>query len=188
MSKQHHIREVLSKHAVIPVVTFHSVDEVEPMVSKLMNDGIMCIEITLRTEAAWECIAHCKQIAPSNFSVGIGTIISTEQIQKAVELQVDFMVSPGMSDHLKEAFEASNIAFIPGVATPSEMIKLMGYGWDTFKFFPAHLFGGLEALKAYGQVFPSVKFCPTGGITAETKDQYLALPNIISVGGSWMTK
>jgi 2-dehydro-3-deoxyphosphogluconate aldolase/(4S)-4-hydroxy-2-oxoglutarate aldolase len=83
-------------------------------------------------------------------------------------------------------FEKSGIAFIPGVATPSEIIEGIQYGWDTFKFFPANLFGGLGALKAYGQVFPSIKFCPTGGITEESYPEYLALPNIISVGGSWM--
>lgn len=188
MYTQNNIRQVLGQHSVIPVVTFQSVDEVRPMLERLISQGINCIEITLRTNAAWDSIALCKEIAPAGFSVGIGTIISVEQIQKATDLQVDFMVSPGMSEHLKEAFETSGIAFIPGVATPSEMIQLMSYGWDTFKFFPAHLFGGIEALKAYGQVFPTVKFCPTGGISAETKDEYLALSNIISVGGSWMTK
>jgi len=87
---------------------------------------------------------------------------------------------------LSSSFENSGIPFIPGVATPSEIILGLQLGWDTFKFFPAHLFGGLEALKTYGQVFPEVQFCPTGGIKAETYKHYLSLPNVMSVGGSWL--
>ena len=96
------------------------------------------------------------------------------------------MVSPGISMELSTSFENSGIPFIPGVSTPSEIISGLQLGWDTFKFFPAHLFGGLDALKTYGQVFPQVKFCPTGGIKAETYNEYLKLPNVISVGGSWL--
>jgi 2-dehydro-3-deoxyphosphogluconate aldolase/(4S)-4-hydroxy-2-oxoglutarate aldolase len=116
----------------------------------------------------------------------MGTVVSVSQIDKAVELGIDFMVSPGLNASLAPAFESSGIAFIPGVVTPSEIIEGLQFGWDTFKFFPANLFGGLAALKAYGQVFPAVKFCPTGGIIEETHPDYLALDNIISVGGSWM--
>jgi 2-dehydro-3-deoxyphosphogluconate aldolase/(4S)-4-hydroxy-2-oxoglutarate aldolase len=116
----------------------------------------------------------------------MGTVVKVEQIEKAIELGIDFMVSPGLNASLAPHFENSKIAFIPGVATPSEIIEGIQFGWDTFKFFPANLFGGLGALKAYGQVFPNIQFCPTGGITEETYPEYLALPNIISVGGSWM--
>jgi 2-dehydro-3-deoxyphosphogluconate aldolase/(4S)-4-hydroxy-2-oxoglutarate aldolase len=183
---QNNIRAVLSKHPVIPVVTFHSVDEVAPKMEQLIADGIFCIEITLRTPAAFDCIAEAKRSYGDRCSIGMGTVVSLSQIDKAVELGIDFMVSPGLNATLAPAFESSGIAFIPGVATPSEIIEGLQFGWDTFKFFPANLFGGIGALKAYGQVFPHVKFCPTGGITEETHPEYLSMDNIISVGGSWM--
>ena len=96
------------------------------------------------------------------------------------------MVSPGLSSGLASHFEDSGIPFILGVATPSDIINGIQFGWDTFKFFPAHLFGGLNALKTYGQVFPQIKFCPTGGITEDSSQSYLALENVISIGGSWL--
>jgi 2-dehydro-3-deoxyphosphogluconate aldolase/(4S)-4-hydroxy-2-oxoglutarate aldolase len=188
MSKQNNIREVLGKHPVIPVVTFNSLSEVEPMIERLLKQNINCIEITLRTEVAFDSIQKTKEDFGKEISVGMGTIVNSSQIQKAVEIGIDFMVSPGISTTLFSDFEQSKIAFIPGASTPSEIILALQQGYDTLKFFPAHLFGGLEALKTYGQVFPNVKFCPTGGISEATHREYLALPNIISIGGSWMTK
>jgi 2-dehydro-3-deoxyphosphogluconate aldolase/(4S)-4-hydroxy-2-oxoglutarate aldolase len=188
MSTQNNIREVLGKHPVIPVVTFNALSEVEPMVERLLKQNIRCIEITLRTEVAFDSIQKTKEEFGKEISVGMGTIVNAAQIQKAIEIGIDFMVSPGISSTLFSDFEKSKIAFIPGVSTPSEIILALQQGYDTLKFFPAHLFGGLEALKTYGQVFPQVKFCPTGGISEATHQEYLALSNIISVGGSWMTK
>jgi 2-dehydro-3-deoxyphosphogluconate aldolase/(4S)-4-hydroxy-2-oxoglutarate aldolase len=185
---QNNIREILAKHPVIPVVTFNTLEEVRPMVEKLLSRNIHCIEITLRTEIAYQTIEMVKKEYPEKMDVGMGTVINIEQINKAISLGVDFIVSPGISASLFDALEKSNIAFIPGVGTPSEIILGLQQGWDTFKFFPAHLFGGIEALKTYGQVFPQAKFCPTGGITEASHPDYLALENIISVGGSWMTK
>ena len=183
---QNNIRAVLAQHPTIPVVTFQHTDEVVPKMEALMARGIFCIEITLRTPAAYDCIALAKKQFGDRCAIGMGTVVKVEQIEKAIELGIDFMVSPGLNSNLAPHFEKSNIAFIPGVATPSEIIEGIQLGWDTFKFFPANLFGGLNALKAYGQVFPNIKFCPTGGITEETYPEYLAQPNIISVGGSWM--
>jgi 2-dehydro-3-deoxyphosphogluconate aldolase/(4S)-4-hydroxy-2-oxoglutarate aldolase len=96
------------------------------------------------------------------------------------------MVSPGINENLSSALMDSEIPFIPGVATPSEIILGMQLGWDTFKFFPANLFGGIKALKTYRNVFPSILFCPTGGITENTHQEYLELSNVVSVGGSWL--
>jgi 2-dehydro-3-deoxyphosphogluconate aldolase/(4S)-4-hydroxy-2-oxoglutarate aldolase len=183
---QNDIRTVLSQHPTIPVVTFHHTDEVAPKMEALIARGIFCIEITLRTPAAFDCIALAKKHYGDRCAIGMGTVVKVEQIEKAIELGIDFMVSPGLNASLAPHFENSKIAFIPGVATPSEIIEGIQFGWDTFKFFPANLFGGLGALKAYGQVFPNIKFCPTGGITEESYPDYLALSNIISVGGSWM--
>jgi len=183
---QNDIRTVLSQHPIIPVVTFNSIDEVVPKIEGRIAKGIFCIEITLRTPVAYDCIALAKKLYGDRCAIGMGTVVKVEQIEKAIELGIDFMVSPGLNASLAPHFEKSNIAFIPGVATPSEIIEGIQFGWDTFKFFPANLFGGLGALKAYGQVFPNIQFCPTGGITEETYPDYLALPNIICVGGSWM--
>lgn len=183
---QNHIREILANHPTIPVVTFNDTHEVASKMEALIAKGIQCIEITLRTPAAFQCIALAKKQYGERCAIGMGTVVTAAQIEKAVELGVDFMVSPGLNADLAPHFEKSNIAFILGVATPSDIIQGIQLGYDTFKFFPAHLFGGLNALKAYGQVFPTIKFCPTGGITEETHKDYLALPNVISVGGSWM--
>jgi 2-dehydro-3-deoxyphosphogluconate aldolase/(4S)-4-hydroxy-2-oxoglutarate aldolase len=184
---QNNIRAILSKHPLIPVVTFHSVDEVNPILENLLSKNIHCIEITLRTPIAFDAIQHAITQYGDKVDVGIGTIINKEQIQKAKELNVQFMVSPGLNPAIFDALENSKIAFIPGVATPSEIMVGLSQGWDTFKFFPANLFGGKDAIKAYGQLFPDVKFCPTGGINKDTFQEYLDMRNVISVGGSWMT-
>lgn len=183
---QNNIRQILSKHAVIPVVNFDRIEDVEKTIEKLLKRNIHCIEITLRTALAFDCIAMAKKLNYPNFDVGIGTVVTEDQINKAKDLEVAFMVSPGINEHLAPHFEESKIAFIPGIATPSEIICGKQLSWDTFKFFPAHLFGGLKSLKTYGQVFPDIMFCPTGGITEETHKEYLNLNNVISVGGSWI--
>jgi len=159
---------------------------VVPQLEKLESQGVSCIEITLRTPISFDAIAEANRTFGQRMDIGVGTLVTNEQIEKAAELAVDFMVSPGISKALAPTFQSCGIPFIPGVATPSEIITGLELGWDTFKFFPAHLFGGLDALKTYGQVFPQVKFCPTGGIKAETYEHYLKLSNVISVGGSWL--
>ena len=186
MTKQNNIREVLAMHPIIPVVTFTNLDEIEAKMEVLLRNNVKCIEITLRTPVAYDAIQKVKENYGSEISVGMGTVVLEAQIRKAIELQVDFMVSPGLHCGLAEQLMASKIAFIPGVATPSDIINGLQFGWDTFKFFPAFLFGGVEALKTYGQVFPNLKFCPTGGLTEATYRDYLALENVISVGGSWL--
>ena len=183
---QNNIRKVLSKHTVIPVVNFNDINDVGNTIDKLLKRDIHCIEITLRTPLAFECVALAKKMNIPNFDIGIGTVISKEQIIQAKDLGVSFMVSPGINEKLAPHFEESKIAFIPGIATPSEIILGKQLNWDTFKFFTAHLFGGLKSLKTYGQVFPDVKFCPTGGINEDSHEDYLSLQNVISVGGSWI--
>ena len=184
--KQNNIRAILEKHPVIPVITFDALDQVEPQLQRLQDQGVNCIEITLRTPVSFDAIAHAKKSFGAQMDIGVGTLITQDQIEKAAALGVDFMVSPGINAALSQTFEHCGIPFIPGVATPSDIILGLQLGWDTFKFFPAHIFGGLDALKTYGQVFPHIKFCPTGGIKAETYEHYLKLDNVISVGGSWL--
>jgi 2-dehydro-3-deoxyphosphogluconate aldolase/(4S)-4-hydroxy-2-oxoglutarate aldolase len=183
---QNNIRAVLAAHKIIPVVTFHNLSEVDPLVDKLLEQDVRCIEVTLRTPEAMECIAYLVKHKKNDFSIGVGTVIRPEQVEILENMGVDFLVSPGLSPDLAAAFLKSKIPFIPGVATPSDIITAQAYGFDTLKFFPANLFGGLGALKAYDQVFPAIKFCPTGGINANNYEEFLALNNVITVGGSWL--
>jgi len=176
----------MANHKVIPVVNFSNINEVEQTISSLIKRDIRCIEITLRNELAFDCIETAKKLRIADFHIGIGTVVTKEQIAKATALDVDFMVSPGINSLLSPHFEQSQIPFIPGVVTPSEIILGKQFNWDTFKFFPANVFGGIQTLKTYGQVFPDIKFCPTGGISEENHQEFLDLPNVISVGGSWV--
>lgn len=185
---QNNIEDILNRNSIIPVVTICNSVEIDEVYAKLKRQNINCIEITLRTDFAWEAIAEFKMKYGNEIQVGVGTVISNDQIQKCKDLKVDFMVSPGLTTALVQNLEHSEIPFIPGVATPSEIIRGMEIGWRFFKFFPANLFGGVEALKAYGDVFKDVKFCPTGGINEKNYMDYLALKNVISVGGSWIVK
>jgi len=185
---QNNIREILENNPVIPVVTFHSLDEIPKTVETLLSKGIKCIEVTLRTPISFAAIAKVKEQYGTVLQVGVGTVIHKDQIAKVKDLQVDFIVSPGISKNMSKALEGSGIPFIPGVTSPSEIMSGLELGWDTFKFFPANLFGGTAALKTYNNVFPQVKFCPTGGVNEKTVADYQSLPNVISVGGSWMMK
>jgi len=185
---QNNIREILKNNPVIPVVTFHSLDEIPQIVETLLNKGIKCIEITLRTPISFTAIAKVKEQYGTILQVGVGTVIHKDQIKNVKDLKVDFIVSPGISKEMASYLEETGIPFIPGVTSPSEIMLGLELGWDTFKFFPANLFGGTAALKTYKNVFPQVKFCPTGGVNEKTVADYQSLPNVISVGGSWMMK
>jgi 2-dehydro-3-deoxyphosphogluconate aldolase/(4S)-4-hydroxy-2-oxoglutarate aldolase len=188
MSKQFNIREVLSKHTIIPVVNITDINKVESIIETLTNQSINCIEITLRSDIAFEAIAKAISIKPKEFKVGVGTIVNAKQVSKCIALNVDFMVSPAISNEVPSAFEKSKIPFLPGVMPPSEIISGIEKGWDTFKLFPFNLAGGIKALKTSGGVFNQIKFCPTGGLSENNYEECLALNNVISVGGSWVLK
>lgn len=182
------MRAILEAHPIIPVVTFNTIEEVEPLVDHLLAQDIRCIEITLRTPVAMDCIQHLLNKRSHEITIGVGTVIHPEQLQHLDQMGVAFIVSPGLSPALSNAFKSYKVPFIPGVATPSEIISALSQGFNTLKFFPANLFGGLASLKTYGQVFPEVRFCPTGGISGNNYREFLALENVISVGGSWVVK
>lgn len=186
--KQNNIEGILNDHPLIPVVTINSEAEIDPIINTLKEMNIFCIEVTLRTDFAFEALQLIKDRYAGSISVGVGTVISKEQIEKLIAIGVDFIVSPGLTPALYNHLLASSIPFIPGVTTPSEIMQAIELGCDKLKFFPANLFGGISALKTYGNVFPQVKFCPTGGVNASTYEEYLSLKNVISVGGSWMIK
>jgi 2-dehydro-3-deoxyphosphogluconate aldolase / (4S)-4-hydroxy-2-oxoglutarate aldolase len=185
---QNNIAEVLKQHQVIPVATIKDERDLFEQLEKIGKAGIKCIEVTLRTDFAFEALQIINRQKSSDFTVGVGTITNVAQINAVKEIGVDFLVSPGLTENLAKSLIESKIAFIPGVSTVSEIMAGMEFGLTHFKFFPAHLSGGIEALKAYGQLFPHLRFCPTGGISENTYQDYLALPQVISVGGSWMLK
>lgn len=185
---QNNIEKILKENPLIPVVTIDNEEELHAIYSKLKSKDIHIIEITLRTEFAWEAIKLFKEHYGNEFKVGVGTIINAEQIQKSIDLRVDFMVSPGLTTGMIQLLDFSGIPFITGVSTPSEIIRGIEIGWEYFKFFPANLFGGVDAMKSYGAIFKDIKFCPTGGIDESNYEDYLKLPNVLAVGGSWLTK
>lgn len=185
---QNNIKSVLENNKLIPVVTIHDVLEIDTIIQSLLKKGIFCIEVTLRTPCAFEALKQIKQDYSNQILVGVGTVINAEQIEKVKAIGVDFIVSPATSENLLDALKKSGIPFITGVATPSDILIGIEAGCAYFKFFPANLFGGMDALKAYAQLFPQIKFCPTGGLNENTFADYLSLPNVISVGGSWMLK
>lgn len=185
---QNNIRTVLEGNPVVPVVKIQSLEEVIPLVTALQDNNINCIEITLRTDCAIDALKLAKQCSNDSFSVGVGTVVNTKQLAQVVDAGVDFIVLPGLNNELIDALKEVRIPFLPGVVTPSEMMACLSLGWDTLKFFPANIAGGLSALKTYSQVFSQIKFCPTGGISKENYPEYLALDNVISVGGSWIQK
>ncbi len=186
--KQNGINDILSTNKVIPVATIHNYEDLVLQLEKIQHASISCIEITLRTDYALTAIEKIKTMDLPNFKIGVGTVIRPEQIEMVHALDVDFIVSPGLTEKLVGELHKTGIPFIPGVSTVSEIMQALEWHCSFLKFFPAHLSGGIEALKAYGQLFPSVTFCPTGGITSSTYNDFLSLYNVSSVGGSWMLK
>jgi 2-dehydro-3-deoxyphosphogluconate aldolase/(4S)-4-hydroxy-2-oxoglutarate aldolase len=171
---------------VIPVLTFNSVEEALPIAEALLEGGLPVLEITLRTDAALAAIQLLAERLPEA-KIGAGTIATPAQYQAACDAGASFIVTPGSTCELLDSGLASDIPLLPGVQTVSEMMEGLQRGYQRFKFFPASVAGGTPALKAYSGPFPDVRFCPTGGIRLETAHEYLALGNVMCVGGSWLT-
>lgn len=185
---QNGVLGLLKGHEQVPVVTFQQQDDPLALMHFLLAQDVNCIEITLRTAYGLPAIKLLREVFGSDVVIGAGTVLEVDQIAALVEVGVDFLVSPGATPALIEGMENSGLAYLPGAVTPSEIMNLREKGLRALKFFPAHLFGGLEALKAYGQLFPDVAFCPTGGINKAISADYLSLSNVFSVGGSWFQK
>lgn len=182
------IHNILKSSPLIPVVTFQKEDDPIELMKYLLGRNIFCIEVTLRTTYGLKSIEVLKKEYGDTIQIGAGTVINEKQIEQLKKVEADFMVSPGLSQKLFDEMKLSNIPFLPGVSTPSEMIQAQEYGLQYLKFFPANIFGGLAALKIYGNLFPDISFCPTGGINEDSSKKYLALKNVIAVGGSWFQK
>lgn len=179
------IREQLLKVRVMPVLTVQSEAEALAVCDALAAGGIVAVEITLRTPAALPAIRAVKAARPE-FCVAAGTVRTTQDMEAVAAAGVDFAVSPGWSPRLSAAAQALGLAFLPGVSTPSEIIQGGESGHQCFKFYPAEAVGGIPLLKALAGPFAGVEFCPTGGIGPHNYRDYLALPNVLCIGGSWM--
>lgn len=180
------LESILSTNRVVPVVVLDDAAQAVPLAQALLKGGVKTMEITLRTAAGLAAIEAVARNVPE-IIVGAGTVTSPEQYEDAVNAGAKFVVSPGLTPKLTEAARTWGVSYLPGVITPSEVIAAMHEGFYLLKFFPASLFGGHGVLKQYASVFPQVKFCPTGGIDQGSASSYLSLPNVVAVGGSWLT-
>ncbi|GAP75042.1 MULTISPECIES: bifunctional 4-hydroxy-2-oxoglutarate aldolase/2-dehydro-3-deoxy-phosphogluconate aldolase [Pseudoalteromonas] len=179
------IEQILTSAPVVPVVVIDRLEDAEPLAKALYNGGLKALEITLRTPVAAEAVKVMKQAVPDAY-VGTGTVIDKATFDASIAAGADFMVSPGVNDQLLELASQCDTPFLPGAATPSEVMRLAERGFSFLKFFPAQAAGGPAMLKSIGGPLPGVKFCPTGGISLDTAPQYLALNNVVCVGGTWM--
>jgi 2-dehydro-3-deoxyphosphogluconate aldolase/(4S)-4-hydroxy-2-oxoglutarate aldolase len=180
------VRAVLKLAPVIPVFTPENVDDAVEVARALFNGGLPVIEVTLRTPVAMEAIKAMVDAVPDAV-VGAGTVLSAAQMEQVKQAGGRFAVAPGATPRLYAAARDSDLPFLPGVATSSELMLGLEQGLDTFKFFPAVQAGGAAMLSAWNGPFGDVRFCPTGGISAQTARDFLHLPNVLCVGGSWLT-
>lgn len=176
---------ILSRAPALPVLTIERLDDAVPLARTLVEAGLPVLEITLRTPVALEALERIATELPQAV-VGAGTVLDSAQLAAAIEAKAAFAIAPGSTPALYDAADMAAIPFIPAVATASEIMTGLARGHRRFKFFPAVPAGGLGALKSFLGPFSEVRFCPTGGIDASTQRAYLALRNVITVGGSWM--
>ncbi|MFF4208109.1 bifunctional 4-hydroxy-2-oxoglutarate aldolase/2-dehydro-3-deoxy-phosphogluconate aldolase [Streptomyces sp. NPDC001796] len=176
---------VLDLAPVVPVVVVKDVADAVPLARALVAGGLPAIEVTLRTPAGLEAIRAVSTEVAGAF-VGAGTVITPEQVVDCVAAGARFLVSPGWTDGLLAAMQGSGVPFLPGVSTASEVVALLEHGVREMKFFPAQAAGGTAFLKSLAGPLPQARFCPTGGIGPANAPEYLALPNVGCVGGTWM--
>ncbi len=184
MSFSHSIDAIMRMAPVIPVIVIEALDDAVPMAQALVAGGLPVLEVTLRTPVALAAIKAMKSVPGA--VVGAGTVLNPAQLDDALAAGSEFIVSPGLSEPLGKAAIARGVPFLPGTATAGDIMRGLDLGLDRFKFFPAASSGGLPALKALAAPFHQVRFCPTGGISAQTAPDWLAEPSILCVGGSWV--
>lgn len=179
------LEQQLTQTRILPVVTPYTAEGTVELAKAMHAGGIGAIEITLRTDAAIEALIAVKE-ANLDMLVGVGTATNAHDIHKVSDIGVDFAVSPGVTPKILDAARETGVKLLPGVSGPSDILLGFEYGLDLFKLFPAGAIGGEKMLKALHGPFPEIKFCPTGGVSPSNILDYLALPNVICVGGSWM--
>jgi 2-dehydro-3-deoxyphosphogluconate aldolase / (4S)-4-hydroxy-2-oxoglutarate aldolase len=179
------IREILGLAPVIPVLTITDLEHAVPLARALVAGGLPVLEITMRTPVALAAIEAMRKALPDAI-IGVGTLTRAVDFAAADRAGAQFGVSPGLTPDLAAASRGARFPLLPGVMTPAELITARNSGFNVLKLFPAQQAGGIGMLQALGAVFPDVLFCPTGGISRETAPAFLALPNVVCVGGSWV--
>ena len=180
------IDEVMRSARVIPVLVLEGEGDWKALAETLVGAGLPVLEVTLRTPGALQAIREMAQVPGA--IVGAGTVLTSAQLGAAIKSGSRFIVSPGLTEPLAREAIASQIPFLPGVATAGDIMRGLDLGLDRFKFFPAEASGGVAALKALSAPFADVRFCPTGGISSEKAPAWLAQPSVLCVGGSWVVK
>ncbi|WGH06321.1 bifunctional 4-hydroxy-2-oxoglutarate aldolase/2-dehydro-3-deoxy-phosphogluconate aldolase [Helicobacter pylori] len=183
---QDKIIEILQISPIIPVVVIENIKDAVPLVQSLVEGGIHIIEVTLRSSCALEAIELIAKNVPK-MRVGAGTILNPTQLEQAQNRGAEFLISPGLTIKLLEYAKKKDMPLIPGVSSSSEVMQALELGYNALKFFPAEYCGGVKLLDAFNGPFKGVKFCPTGGISADNMHSYLNLENVLCVGGSWLT-
>ena len=181
------IEELFAELKVVPVVVLDDAKDAEPLAKALVEGGLPCAEVTFRTEEAAESIRIMTEVYP-DMLVGAGTVLTTEQVDKAVESGAKFIVSPGFDPEIVDYCIEKNIPVFPGCISPSEVAQAVKRGLQVVKFFPAEQSGGLAMIKAMAAPYNMLKFMPTGGINTKNLKDYLACDKILCCGGSWMVK
>ncbi len=178
--------EVLQISPIVPVVVIENIKDAVPLAQSLVEGGIHIIEVTLRSSCALEAIELIAKNVPK-MRVGAGTILNPTQLEQAQNRGAEFLISPGLTIKLLEYAKKKDMPLIPGVSSSSEVMQALELGYNALKFFPAEYCGGVKLLDAFNGPFKGVKFCPTGGISADNMHSYLNLENVLCVGGSWLT-
>lgn len=178
------VAQVMELAPVIPVLVVERVEDALPIARALVKGGLPALEVTLRTPAALDVIREMAQV--DGAVVGAGTVLNPAQLEAAMNAGARFIVSPGLTEPLGKAAVAAGVPFLPGTATAGDIMRGMDMGLSHFKFFPAETSGGLPALKALAAPLQEARFCPTGGVTAESAPKWLAEPFVKCVGGSWV--
>ncbi|AMG66367.1 bifunctional 4-hydroxy-2-oxoglutarate aldolase/2-dehydro-3-deoxy-phosphogluconate aldolase [Providencia stuartii] len=176
--------EKLKKISVVPVITINKAEHGAPLAQALMENGLPCAEVTFRTPAAVQAIKNMRATHPE-ILIGAGTVLTTQQVDQAIDAGVDFIVSPGFNPKIVAYCQQKNVIIIPGLNNPSLVEQALEFNLTTVKFFPAEASGGVAMLKAMSAVYP-VNFMPTGGINPKNIKEYKALPSVLVCGGSWM--
>jgi len=184
-SRDRTLADLLRAGPIVPVITLERVEDAVPLARALVAGGLRLLEITLRTPAAADSAAAIIREVPEAI-VGIGTVLTPKDLERAQALGARYALSPGATPDLLQAASRSAMPFIPGIATASELMAALAHGFQTVKFFPAAASGGIPALKALAGPFPQARFCPTGGIDEKNVKDWLALPNVVAAGGSWI--
>ena len=179
--------KALGEYGIVPVVVLNDAKDAEPLAKALCEGGLKCAEVTFRTAAAEESIKIMAETFP-DMLVGAGTVLTTEQVDRAVAAGAKFIVSPGLNPKVVKYCVEKEIPVCPGTCTPSEMEQAMDLGLDVVKFFPAEPSGGVKFIKAVAAPYTMLKFMPTGGVNATNVRDYLAYDKILCCGGSWMVK